>query len=122
MTDHSALDALQATHEALAELVRLRAENERLREVTPEMVDRGSHAIYEMTRGASIPGVLNNRSVSHVGTGPLAEAVLRAALDEKCPNCHGTGEDPVPRQIGRTCPRCDGSGASPSSRLSEEER
>jgi hypothetical protein len=50
--------------------------------VTQAMIERGSQAIYEMTRGAAIPGVVDGVEARHVGARNLAEAVLRAALND----------------------------------------
>jgi hypothetical protein len=50
--------------------------------IDDDMIERGAEAIYEMTRGAELPGVLNGVRVSHVGGRQLAEAVLRASLGE----------------------------------------
>jgi hypothetical protein len=51
-------------------------------DIDDDMIERGAAAIYEMTRGAQLPGVLNGVRVSHVGGRQLAEAVLRASLGE----------------------------------------
>ena len=51
-------------------------ENERA--YTEADVEAGARAIYEMTRGAFIPGVLRGIKVAHVGDSELARAVLDA--------------------------------------------
>lgn len=44
-----------------------------------QAVEAGSRAIYERTRGNHLPGVMDDRAVSHVGGIVLAEDVLAAA-------------------------------------------
>lgn len=44
-----------------------------------QAVEAGSRAIYERTRGNHLPGVMDDRAVSHVGGIVLAEDALAAA-------------------------------------------